>query len=115
MARRYFEVFGRLVREGRDVFAMNGRTRRPPLDRMNALLSFLYTLVTADCAAAVEGVGLDPRSASCTPSGPGRPALALDLVEEFRCVLADRLALTLVNRRQLTAADFEERQAAPFR
>ena len=109
MARRYFEVFGRLVREGRDVFAMNGRTRRPPLDRMNALLSFLYTLVTADCVAAAEGVGLDPQVGYLHTLRPGRPALALDLMEEFRSVLADRLALTLINRRQLTAGDFEDR------
>jgi CRISPR-associated protein Cas1 len=109
VARRYYEVFGRLVRDQRDVFAMNGRTRRPPLDRMNALLSFLYTLVTADCVAAVEGVGLDPQVGYLHSLRPGRPALALDLVEEFRSVLADRLALTLINRRQLTAGDFEER------
>jgi CRISPR-associated protein Cas1 len=109
VARRYFEVFVCLVREERDVFAMNGRTRRPPLDRMNALLSFLYTLVTADCVAAVEGVGLDPQVGYLHTLRPGRPALALDLVEEFRSVLADRLALTLINRRQLTSGDFEER------
>jgi CRISPR-associated protein Cas1 len=109
VARRYFEVFTRLVREGRDTFAMNGRTRRPPLDRMNALLSFLYTLVTADCVAAAEGVGLDPQVGYLHALRPGRPSLALDLVEEFRSFLADRLALTLINRRQLTAADFEER------
>jgi CRISPR-associated protein Cas1 len=109
VARRYFEVFGRLIREGRDVFAMNGRTRRPPLDRMNALLSFLYTLLTGDCVAAVEGVGLDPQVGFLHTLRPGRPALALDLVEEFRSVLADRLALTLINRRQLAGEDFEER------
>ena len=109
VARRYFEVFSIMVREGRDVFAMNGRTRRPPLDRMNALLSFMYTLVTADCVAAVEGVGLDPQVGYLHTLRPGRPSLALDLVEEFRSFLADRLALTLINRRQLTAGDFEER------
>jgi CRISPR-associated protein Cas1 len=109
IARRYFEVFHRLVREDGAGFAMNGRTRHPPLDRMNALLSFLYTLVTGDCAAAVEGVGLDSQVGYLHALRPGRPALALDLVEEFRSVLADRLALTLVNRRQLSRADFEER------
>jgi CRISPR-associated protein Cas1 len=76
---------------------------------MNALLSFLYTLATADCVAAVEGVGLDPQVGFLHNLRPGRPALALDLVEEFRSVIADRLALTLINRRQLTEADFEER------
>jgi CRISP-associated protein Cas1 len=108
-ARRYFEVFDRMVREDRAGFTMNGRTRRPPLDRTNALLSFLYTLVTSDCAAACEGVGLDPQVGYLHVLRPGRPALALDLVEELRPVLADRLALTLVNRRQLTASDFELR------
>lgn len=108
-ARRYFEVFTLLVREARDVFALSGRTRRPPLDQMNALLSFLYTLLTSDCVAAVEGVGLDPQVGYLHVLRPGRPALALDLVEEFRAVLGDRLALTLVNRRQLGAGDFEER------
>ena len=70
---------------------------------MNALLSFLYVLVTADCVAAAEGVGLDPQIGYLHTLRPGRPSLALDLVEEFRSVLADRLALTLINRRQLTA------------
>jgi CRISPR-associated protein Cas1 len=109
VARRYFEVFNGLVREDREGFAINGRTRHPPLDRMNALLSFLYTLVTGDCSAAVEGVGLDPQVGYLHCLRPGRPALALDLVEEFRAVLADRVALTLVNRRQLGRTDFEER------
>jgi CRISPR-associated protein Cas1 len=109
VARRYFEVFSRIVREGRDVFTLNGRTRRPPLDRMNSLLSFLYTLLTSDCVSAAEGVGLDPQVGYLHTLRPGRPALALDLVEEFRAVLADRLALTLVNRRQLTESDFEVR------
>jgi CRISPR-associated protein Cas1 len=109
VARRYFEVFGQLVREDREGFTPQGRTRRPPLDRMNALLSFLYTLVTGDCAAAVEGVGLDPQVGYLHVLRPGRPALALDLVEEFRAVLADRVALTLINRRQLSRSDFEER------
>lgn len=108
-ARRYFEVFDRMVREDREGFALCGRSRRPPLDRSNALLSFLYTLVTADCAAACEGVGLDPQVGYLHALRPGRPALALDLVEELRPVLADRLALTLINRRQLGRGDFDER------
>src|SRR3954452_18233817 len=98
-----------MVKEDREDFAMAGRRRRPPLDRVNALLSFLYTLLTADCAAACEGVGLDPQVGYLHALRPGRPALALDLVEELRPVLADRLALTLVNRRQLGRSDFEER------
>lgn len=108
-ARNYFDVFDRMVRVDREVFRMNGRSRRPPLDRTNALLSFLYTLVLGDCVAALEGVGLDPQVGFLHALRPGRPALALDLIEEFRAVLADRLALTLINRRQLSPGDFEER------
>jgi CRISPR-associated protein Cas1 len=108
-ARAYFDVFDRMVRANRDDFHMNGRSRRPPLDRMNALLSFLYTLLLGDCVASVEGVGLDPQVGFLHALRPGRPALALDMMEELRAVLADRLALTLINRQQLTAKDFEER------
>jgi CRISPR-associated protein Cas1 len=108
-ARVYFGVFSRLVKEDRDSFRFDGRTRRPPRDPMNALLSFVYTLLLSDCVAAAEGVGLDPQVGYLHALRPGRPALGLDLMEELRPVLADRLALTLVNRRQLTAKDFEER------
>src|SRR5262249_14745835 len=83
--------------------------RRPPRDRVNALLSFLYALLTADCVAAVEGVGLDPQFGYLHVLRPGRPALALDLVEEFRSCVADRLVLTLINRRQIRPEQFEER------
>jgi CRISP-associated protein Cas1 len=76
---------------------------------MNALLSFLYTLLLSDCVAAVEGVGLDPQIGFLHALRPGRPALGLDLMEELRSILADRLALTLVNRRQITRDDFQER------
>ena len=109
-ARAYFEVFGLLAREDREAFALHGRTRRPPLDRMNALLSFLYTLLTSDYVAAVEGVGLDPQQGYLHAVRPGRPALALDLMEELRSILADRLALALVNRRQLNRDDFVVRE-----
>jgi CRISPR-associated protein Cas1 len=108
-ARRYFGVFSHMVKEDRPAFGLTERTRRPPRDRMNALLSFLYTLLSADCVAAAEGVGLDPQVGFLHAVRPGRPALGLDLMEELRAVLADRLALTLVNRRQLTRSDFEER------
>ena len=107
-ARAYFQAFGYMVRVDRERFAPDGRTRRPPLDRMNALLSFLYALLRNECASALEGVGLDPQVGYLHALRPGRPALALDLMEELRPVLADRLALTLVNRRQLQAEDFEE-------
>ncbi len=105
----YFEVFSHLVRQQADAFSFTERTRRPPRDRLNAVLSFLYTLLCNDCAAAAEGVGLDPQVGFLHAARPGRPSLGLDLMEEFRAPLADRLALTLVNRRQLTPGDFRER------
>ncbi len=109
-AKRYFAVLGLLVRpEARAVFTPVGRTRRPPLDRMNALLSFLYAMLMNDCRSAVESVGLDPQIGLLHAVRPGRAALALDLMEEFRPLLADRLALTLINRRQINADDFVER------
>jgi CRISPR-associated protein Cas1 len=81
---------------------------------MNGLLSFLYTLLLSDCVAAAEGVGMDPQVGYLHALRPGRPALGLDLMEELRAVLADRLALTLVNRRQLSAKDFEEREGGAW-
>jgi CRISPR-associated protein Cas1 len=108
-ARTYFESFNRLIREDRESFKLNGRTRRPPLDRMNALISFIYALVMNDCVAAAEGVGLDCQMGFLHALRPGRAALALDLMEEFRSILADRLALALVNRRQINKDHFVER------
>jgi CRISPR-associated protein Cas1 len=106
-ARGYFGVFGHMVSADRPTFSPDGRTRRPPRDRTNAVLSFLYALLRGECASALEGVGLDPQVGFLHALRPGRPALSLDLMEEFRPVLADRLALTLINRRQLKASDFE--------
>ncbi|MBI1195645.1 MAG: type I-C CRISPR-associated endonuclease Cas1 [Gammaproteobacteria bacterium] len=108
-AREYFDAFSNLIRINRDAFAMSGRSRRPPRDRINALLSFLYALLTNECVSAVESVGLDPQVGYLHVLRPGRPALALDLMEEFRALFADRLALTLINRQQITPNDFEER------
>lgn len=108
-ARAYFNCLDCMVLEDRESFRLDGRNRRPPLDPMNALLSFLYALLTNDCVAAAEGVGLDPQVGFLHVLRPGRPALALDLMEELRAVLADRLALTLVNRRQITAHHFDDR------
>ena len=105
-ARRYFAVFDGLIRGDRDVFRFAGRSRRPPLDPVNALLSFLYTLLVHDCRAALETVGLDPAVGFLHRDRPGRPGLALDLMEEFRPVLADRVALSLINRRQVSRSDF---------
>lgn len=106
-ARLYFDAFNGMIRQNVGDFAIDGRTRRPPLDPTNSVLSFLYALVRSECAAALEGVGLDPQVGFLHALRPGRPALALDLMEEFRPILADRLALTLINRQQLKAADFE--------
>jgi CRISPR-associated protein Cas1 len=106
-ARVYFGAFSCMVREARGVFGIAERSRRPPRDPMNAVLSFLYTLVRAECTAALEGVGLDPQIGFLHALRPGRPALALDLMEEFRPVFADRLALTLINRKELKETDFE--------
>ncbi len=108
----YFEVFGMMISAPTDDFSFRLRTRRPPRDRVNALLSFLYALLTADCTAACEGVGLDPQFGFLHMLRPGRPSLALDLVEEFRACLADRLALTLINRRQIRPEHFEQREDA---
>jgi CRISPR-associated protein Cas1 len=109
-AHAYFNVFDTMVKkEERQAFAMNGRSRRPPLDPMNGLLSFLYTLLLNDCITAVEGVGLDAQMGFLHAVRPGRPSLGLDMMEEFRSVLADRLALTLINRKQITDRSFEVR------
>jgi CRISP-associated protein Cas1 len=105
-ARVYFGVFGRLIAVPEEEFFFRGRNRRPPLDNMNALLSFVYTLLTHDVTAALEGVGLDPAVGFLHSDRPGRPGLGLDLVEELRPVIADRLALSLVNRRQVRAEGF---------
>lgn len=109
-ARQYFAAINHLVRPtARDVFRIDGRSRRPPRDRVNALLSFLYSLLMNDCRSAIEAAGLDPQIGFLHAVRPGRAALALDLMEEFRC-FADRLALSLINRGQLDADDFVERE-----
>lgn len=102
----YFRVFGRLVRSPDADIAFRGRSRRPPLDPVNALLSFVYTLFTHDCRSAAESVGLDPAVGFLHRERPGRPSLALDLMEELRAPLADRLCLSLINRRQIRSRDF---------
>jgi len=103
-ARVYFGVFPALLRDLS--FAFSERIRRPPTDPVNALLSFIYALLTHDARSALEGVGLDPAVGFLHRDRPGRPSLALDLVEEFRAWFADRLVLTLINRRQVTPRDF---------
>lgn len=113
-ARAYFRVFGLLVRTDRSAFPFDGRNRRPPRDRTNALISFLYAVVLAECSSALEGVGLDPQVGFLHALRPGRPALALDLLEELRPIVADRLALRLINRRQVQASDFEDQPGGAF-
>ncbi len=109
-AQIYFSVFDHLIRVPEEQMRWRGRSRRPPLDPVNAILSFLYTLLTHDCRSACESVGLDPAVGFLHRDRPGRPSLALDLMEELRPVLADRLALSLINRRQLQPKDFEWRE-----
>lgn len=108
-AQIYFGLFGSHVKPKlREAFSFDGRNRRPPRDRVNAVLSFLYTLLLNDCLAALEGVGLDPQIGFLHVDRSGRPALALDMMEEFRA-LTDRLTVTLINRQQLAPEDFDER------
>lgn len=102
----YFAVLNQLIAVRAEGFSFDGRNRRPPRDRVNALISFLYALLLNDCASALEGVGLDPQLGFLHAVRPGRPSLALDLMEEFRSAVADRLALTLINRGQLAERHF---------
>lgn len=106
-AATYFAAFGELILTKE--FTFNGRVKRPPRDPVNALLSFLYSLLTVDCASALEGIGLDPQMGYLHALRPGRPALALDLAEEFRAWWIDRLSLALLNRKQLNPKHFVER------
>lgn len=106
-ARTYFDVFDHLIVAQKSAFAFRSRSRRPPLDNVNALLSFLYAMLAHDARAACESVGLDPAVGFLHRDRPGRPSLALDLIEEFRSFLADRLVLSLINRRQISADGFE--------
>jgi CRISPR-associated protein Cas1 len=105
-ARTYFGVFDYLIKAQKDVFYFSERSRRPPRDNMNSLMSFLYTLVLHDTVSALEAVGLDPAVGFLHRDRPGRPSLALDIMEEFRPMIADRLALSLVNRRQVKGSGF---------
>ncbi len=110
-AATYFSLFGRLITLGNDEFTFYDRSRRPPRDPVNALLSFVYTLLVHDCRSALEGVGLDPYVGYLHVDRPGRPGLALDLMEEFRSWLADRLVLSLINRQQIRAKQFRRSES----
>jgi CRISP-associated protein Cas1 len=103
----YFAAFNSLIVAQKDDFRMEGRTRRPPRDPMNALLSFLYVLLANDCAGAAKSVGLDAQVGFLHALRSGRASLAFDLMEEFRAFFADRVALSLVNRGQIRKKDFK--------
>lgn len=104
----YFDAFPSML--GNTTLTLNGRNRRPPKDPVNALLSFLYNLLTHDCRSAAESCGLDAQCGFLHRDRPGRPSLALDLMEEFRPLFADRAALTLINRQQIQAKHFETKE-----
>jgi len=105
-AKLYFSVFDHLIIVQKADFQFHERNRRPPLDNVNCLLSFLYTMITHDARSALEGVGLDAYVGFLHRDRPGRPSLALDLIEEFRSFIADRLVLTLINRQQVSEKNF---------
>lgn len=104
----YFSVWDDLILQQKEHFYFSVRSRRPPLDRVNALLSFAYSFMTSMCTAALESVGLDPYIGFLHADRPGRRSLALDLVEEFRAPLCDRFVLTLINRRMIQEKQFEK-------
>ena len=108
-AQSYFGAFDHLILANKELFKFQGRNRRPPRDAINALLSFVYSLLSNECVGACEGVGLDPQVGFLHALRPGRPSLALDLMEEFRSVFADRFVLTHINRRQIGPEDFIDR------
>jgi CRISPR-associated protein Cas1 len=109
-AQVYFGAYDHLILYNKDTFYMRGRNRRPPKDNVNALLSFLYTLLMHDVQSALETVGLDPCVGFLHTDRPGRPGLALDMMEEFRPYLADRMVLTLINRKQIDGRGFQSNE-----
>lgn len=110
-AKAYFSIFDDMILRNKDSFRFAGRSRRPPLDRVNALLSFMYTIVLHDVQSGLETVGLDPAVGFLHRDRPGRPGLALDLMEEFRPWLADRVVLGLINHDQIRPKDFDEHES----
>lgn len=105
-ASAYYQVFDECILQEKDVFFFRERNRRPPLDPVNALLSFAYSLLASESAAALEGVGLDSYVGFLHRDRPGRTSLALDLMEELRPIIADRFVLKLINRKQISPKDF---------
>ncbi len=114
-ARAYFGVFDHLIVNKSKGFRFNGRNRRPPLDPVNCLMSFFYTLILHDVRSALESVGLDSAVGYLHRDRPGRPGLALDMMEEFRSVIADRLVLSLINRGQVSRKDFDIQETGAVR
>ncbi len=106
----YFSVFDDMILQQKEDFVFDIRNKRPPTDYVNAMLSFAYTLATGMCASSLETVGLDPFVGFMHTDRPGRRSLALDLVEEFRAVMCDRFVLTLINKKMVSAKDFEKRE-----
>ncbi|MBS4024463.1 MAG: type I-C CRISPR-associated endonuclease Cas1 [Clostridia bacterium] len=110
-AKTYFGVFNELILQQKDSFFMHDRNKRPPKDKLNAMLSFLYTLLAHDIQSALETVGLDPYVGFLHRDRPGRASLALDIMEEFRAFFVDRLVLSLINRKQITAKGFTTKES----
>lgn len=106
----YFSVFDDLILQQKDDFQFQGRNRRPPLDEVNAMLSFAYTLLTSMCAGALESAGLDPYVGFFHTDRPGRKSLALDMVEELRAVMGDRFVLTLINKKVICKKGFVRKE-----
>jgi CRISPR-associated protein Cas1 len=111
----YFGVYNELILNQKETFIFDGRNKRPPMDEVNAMLSFGYTLLANDCAAALEGVGLDSYVGFMHRDRPGRKSLALDLMEELRPVLVDRMVLTLINNRQIRKEHFVKSESQTVR
>ena len=106
----YFSIFDDLILQQKEDFCFDSRNKRPPLDNVNALLSFCYTLLANECASACEVVGLDPFVGFLHKDRPGRVSLALDLMEELRCVFADRFVLSLINKKIVNASGFSRKE-----
>lgn len=114
-ANAYFNVFDQMILRQKEDFFFQGRSRRPPLDNVNAMMSFAYSLLANDCASALESVGLDAYVGFLHRDRPGRTGLALDLMEELRPCIADRFVLTVINNRQLSGSDFEQSESGAVR
>ena len=106
----YFSVFDELILQQKKDFYFHGRNKRPPLDNVNAMLSFAYSLLASMCGSALESVGLDPYAGFFHTDRPGRMSLALDLMEEFRSIMADRFVLTLINKRIMKSDHFMKKE-----